>query len=60
MIRRYRDEVLSKSPVGREIIELFYEWSPTVSQAIEEDEEFRQEVKELIDEMLPMIEEVVE
>lgn len=59
-LRRFRDEVLSKTPVGREYIRLYYEWSPFIVQAMEEDEDFRQEVRELIEQLLPMIEAIVQ
>jgi hypothetical protein len=59
-LRRFRDEVLSKTPVGREYIRLYYQWSPVIVQAMEEDEEFKQEVKELIEQLLPMIEAMVQ
>jgi hypothetical protein len=36
---------------------LCYESSPVIVRAMEVDEEFKEEVKELIDEILPMIEE---
>ena len=54
LLRKYRDEVLSKTPVGQEIIRLYYEWSPAIVKAMEEDEEFKSEVKELIDGILPV------
>jgi len=60
LLRKFRDGILSKTPTGREIIRLYYKWSPVIVSAIEEDQEFKEELKELIDEMLPMIEEVVE
>ncbi len=60
IVRRFRDEVLSTTPVGREYIRLYYEWSPFIVQAMEEDEEFKQEVKNLIEQLLPMIEAIVQ
>jgi hypothetical protein len=56
LLRKYRDEVLSKSPLGQEIISFYYLWSPFIVRAMEEDEEFKQEVRELIEQLLPMIE----
>jgi hypothetical protein len=55
-LRRFRDEVLSKTPMGREYIKLYYEWSPVIVQAMEEDEEFKAWVKETIENLMPMIE----
>ena len=55
MLRYFRDDVLSQTPVGQEIIELYYEMSPAIVQAMEEDEEFRKEVKEMIDGVLGLI-----
>lgn len=52
ILRDLRDSILSKTPEGREIIRLYYEWSPVIVMAIEEDEEFKEEVKAIIDEIL--------
>ena len=59
-LRKFRDEVLSKTPAGREYIRLYYEWSPFIVQAMEEDEAFKQEVQALIEQLLPMIEAMVQ
>jgi len=48
-LRQFRDEVLSQSPIGQEIIKLYYEWSPVIVEMIEEDEEFKEEVKEMVE-----------
>ena len=29
-LRKFRDEILSQTPVGQEIIELYYQWSPAI------------------------------
>jgi hypothetical protein len=55
-LRRFRDEVLSKTPIGRAYIRLYYEWSPVIVQAMEEDDEFKAWVKETIENLMPMIE----
>jgi hypothetical protein len=49
LLRYLRDNVLSQTPEGQEIIRLYYEWSPAIVKAMEEDEVFKQEVKEIID-----------
>ena len=59
LLRNFRDNVLMKTPMGQDIIRLYYEWSPTIVTAMEEDEEFKEDVEELIDEILPSIEEMV-
>jgi len=56
LLRYFRDNVLSKSPEGQEIIRLYYEWSPAIIKAMEEDESFKQEVKQMIDGVLELIE----
>ena len=60
MLRRFRDEVLSETPVGREYIKLYYQWSPVVLQMMEEDEELKEDVQALLEELLPLIEEMLE
>ena len=52
MLQYFKDTVLSKTPEGRELIRLFYFWSPLIVKAIEEDEAFKEEITEMIDTML--------
>ena len=52
ILRQYRDEVLSKTPEGREIIRRYYELSPAIIQAMEENEEFRELMQEMVDSLL--------
>jgi hypothetical protein len=54
LLRYLRDNVLSKTPEGREIIKLYYQWSPIIVQTMDHDEEFKQEVKEMVDGVLEM------
>jgi len=54
-LRSLRDNVLNQTPEGREIIRLYYEWSPVIVQEMEENEEFKKGVKEIIDEILLVI-----
>jgi len=56
LLRYFRDNLLSQTPQGREIIRLYYLWSPAIVQAMEEDEEFKQEIKEMVDGVLELIE----
>lgn len=56
LLRGIRDNVLSKTPEGRGIIKLYYQWSPMLVKAMETDEEFKQWAMEIADSMLPMIE----
>ena len=55
MLRYLRDKILYHTPEGQELIRLYYEWSPVIVKAMEEDEGFREEVKEMIDEILGVI-----
>jgi hypothetical protein len=55
LLRSFRDTILSKTPEGQEIIKLYYEWSPVITKVMEEDEEFKGEIKEMIDGVLLVI-----
>ena len=55
LLRSVRDNVLSKSHEGRELIKLYYQWSSLIVEALEADENFKEEVKALIDDILPML-----
>jgi hypothetical protein len=54
-LRYLRDNVLNQTPEGREIVRLYYQWSPAIVKAMENDEEFKQEVTGMIDELLMII-----
>lgn len=60
ILRHIRDNVLRHTPEGQEIIRLYYQWSPAIVKAMEEDYELKEEVKELIDGILPLISSQVE
>jgi hypothetical protein len=44
-----------KKGAGHDIVELYYQWSPVIAKAMEEDGEFKVEVKEMIDGELELI-----
>ena len=48
VLRLFRDEVLSQTSEGKELIELYYAWSPFLVEAMEQDEKLKQEIKEMI------------
>jgi len=54
-LRYIRDNILNKTPEGRELIKLYYHLSPAIVKAMEKDEEFKEEVKELIDGVLGLV-----
>jgi hypothetical protein len=49
LLRYVRDNIVRETPEGQELIRLYYEWSPAIVRAMEEDEEFKAQVKEMID-----------
>jgi len=55
LLRYVRDSILSQTPVGQEIIRLYYEWSPAIVKTMEEDEAFKKEVKGMIDGALGLV-----
>ena len=55
ILRYLRDNVLSATPEGQEIIRLYYQWAPVLTIAIQNDEEVRAEIKALVDGILLLI-----
>ena len=55
LLRCLRDEVLSQTPEGKELIKLYYQWSPVILKAIEDDDEFKGDVKKVVDGFLLLI-----
>jgi hypothetical protein len=60
LLRRVRDELLSNTPEGQALIRLYYQWDTLLGQPIGDDEGIREEVKKLINEIIPVFEEMVE
>jgi hypothetical protein len=60
LLRAVRDNLLSQTPEGQELIKLYYQWSPVILKAMEEDEGFKQALKDMIDKVLPVISKTVE
>jgi uncharacterized protein YkwD len=56
LLRKFRDDVLSTTPEGRQLIALYYQLSSLVVKTMAEDKSFEDEIKKLIDFILPMIE----
>jgi hypothetical protein len=55
LLRQFRDEVLSRTPEGREMIKLYYEASPAVVGMLRADNGLKDEMKTFIDSILPLI-----
>ena len=60
LLRNFRDSVLSKTPESQEIIRLYCQWSPAIVKAMEENDGFKEDMKEMIDGFLPVMRELVE
>lgn len=54
ILRYLRDNVLSATPEGQEIIRLYYQWAPVITIAMN-DEEVKAEIKAMVDGMLLLI-----
>lgn len=56
MLREYRDRFLSHTPEGREIIRLYYEWSPYLVQWMQQDGSFKEDIKIILDDVIALME----
>lgn len=59
-LRMVRDHFLNQTPESRQLITLYYQWSPIIVKIMEGDKEFKQWVKEMIEDVLHLLEEVVD
>jgi hypothetical protein len=60
LLRYLRDEILIRTLEGQELIRLYYEWSPVIVYTVKGDEELKEELKEIMDGILPLIREALE
>ena len=49
ILKYVRDHVLQGTPEGRELVKLYYAWSPFIGRMIENDPELQDELKEMLD-----------
>jgi hypothetical protein len=56
LLRQVRDNLLITTPEGQELIRLYYQWSFILGGALNEDETFRDDVKTIIDDIIPLLE----
>jgi hypothetical protein len=55
LLKSFRDDVVSKMPEGQELIKLYYGLSPIIVQMMEENREFKMQVKEMVDRVIGLI-----
>jgi hypothetical protein len=59
-LRYVRDEFLRKNPAGRALIKFYYQISPSIIKVMREDKIFNEELREMIDSVLPILERELE
>ena len=60
LMRSFRDNVLSQTLEGKELMRLYYELSPVIVEVMEADEGFKEDMKGMIDGALGLIVEETE
>ena len=55
VMRYLRDNVLSKSETGQEIIRLYYMLNPVIANAVQNDDEVKEELKAMVDGILGLV-----
>ena len=54
-VRYVRDNVLMKTREGRELVKLYYQWSPVIVKAMAEDELLKEELREIVESVLSIV-----
>jgi hypothetical protein len=60
ILRKFRDNVLSQTTGGEKLIQLYYRLSPLGVDLLKSDQELKEQVKQLLDEYMPVIKRLVE
>ena len=60
IFRKFRNHFIDSGPEGEEIIKFYYNLSPLLVKAIEEDEELEEQLREVVDTVLFLTEEKIE
>ena len=59
LLKRFRDEVLSRSALGRAIIDLYYFWGPAISDILQENDLLRKGATGILRGILPVVEKIL-
>jgi DNA-binding beta-propeller fold protein YncE len=51
-MRYFRDNVLNKTQAGKELVKVYYQWSPAIVNTIKKNETLKNELRLLLDEIL--------
>jgi len=54
------EKILSRTPEGRKIMEIYYTWSPVIVKMVEEDKDLKERVHQLLDEIVLLSEMTIE
>ena len=54
-LRCIRDELLSPTPEGRELIKLYYQLSPEIVKIMKDDDKFKEKMKVMVDNLLTLM-----
>ena len=60
LLRLVRDELLSTTPEGQKLIRLYYQWDAALARVPGDNAAIWEEIKELIDEIVPVFEEMLQ
>jgi hypothetical protein len=60
VLRKFRDTVLSQTTEGEKLIQLYYHLSPIAVELLKGDQKLKSQIKQLIEEYLPVIKRLVE
>ena len=55
LLRAVRDNLLTQTSEGRELIKLYYQWSPVIVRSMKADENLKEDVKEMINGVLDVM-----
>jgi hypothetical protein len=55
LLRNVRDSILNKTPEGKALVELYYQWSPVMVKALQADGVVKEDLRKMIDSILPFL-----
>ena len=55
LLRNFRDGILRKTPQGQELIRLYYQWSPAIVKAMEENKELKNQLRNTVDKIISLL-----
>jgi len=60
LLRSFRDNILNTTQEGQELVKIYYQLSPLITNLLNRDEKLKRGMKQILDEYMPLVNEILQ